>query len=109
MNLKQTPCAEELKRMFASLRDKNDHHVLWVCETGQVHIDKVEPGMDAQAFAQQRPSMRLRLKTYHRGAGYVGPKAAADDQFINKVYDCLMEHWPIAERRSHVAYLDRYC
>lgn len=109
MNLRKAPKLDDLKELFARRKDKNDHHVLWVCETGQVHLESLPAGVDPETFERSRPSMRLRLKTYNRGAGYVGRHAAADEHFIRRVYDCLLDHWPQVQQRRGVAYVDRYC
>ncbi|MNT61987.1 hypothetical protein D3C72_1996700 [compost metagenome] len=53
--------------------------------------------------------MRARLRTYHRGKGYVGKKAAADKEFIGRVYQTLQQEWPAARNKPEVAFIDRYC
>ena len=109
MNLNKQPSLDELARLFATRKDKQDSHILWVSETGDVHLDCLEAGTCEKEFEQRTPAMRARLRTYHRGRGYVGKKAAADREFIGRVYQTLQQTWGVARNRTEVAYIDRYC
>lgn len=109
MNLNQQPSIDELARLFAARKDKEGSHILWICESGEVHIDSLAPEIAEEEFVRRQPSMRARLRTYHRGKGYVGRKAAADRDFIGRVYRTLQQEWPSARSRREVSYIDRYC
>ncbi|MBD1554832.1 hypothetical protein [Pseudomonas typographi] len=108
MNLNNQPTVDDLARLFAGRRDTHDSHILWVCESGEVHVEALGPEACEHAFEKQRPSMRARLRTYRRGGGYVGKKAAADHDFLSRVLytlkrECLgLEH-------GAVKVVDRYC
>lgn len=109
MNLNDTFTPEDLARLFAQRKDTHDSHILWISESGEVHLDCLPAGMAEDEFQQRTPGMRARLRTYRRGKGYVGRKAAADRDFIGRVYRTLNEQWPLARDSREVRYLDRYC
>ncbi|WP_349572442.1 hypothetical protein [Azotobacter salinestris] len=100
---------EDLAQLFAQRRDKSESHILWVCEEGEVHLDRLPAGMEEEEFEKRTPAMRVRLRAYRRGKGYVGKKAAADREFIGRVHQTLTEHWRVARSKPGVHYLDRYC
>ncbi|GAB3390552.1 hypothetical protein [Azotobacter armeniacus] len=109
MNLNNTLSPDDLARLFAQHRDKDESHILWVSESGEVHLDCLPAGMVEEEFEKRIPNMRVRLRTYRRGKGYVGKKAAADRDFIGRVHQTLTEHWRVARSNPGVYYLDRYC
>lgn len=109
MNLNDQPTLDELAQLFAARKDKQESHILWISECGEVHLDSLAPEVDEKEFEQRTPSMRARLRTYHRGKGYVGKKAAADKEFIGRVYQTLQQEWPAARNKPEVAFIDRYC
>ena len=53
--------------------------------------------------------MRARLRTYRRGGGYVGRKAAADEEFLGRVLNTLSLEWPQARQADTVRLVDQYC
>ena len=109
MNLNNQPTIDELAQLFAACKDKHESHILWVSECGEVRIDGLAPEIGEDEFEKRTPNMRARLKTYRRGKGYVGKKAAADKDFIGRVYQTLQQEWPALRSKPEVAYIDRYC
>lgn len=109
MNLNNQHTPEDLAKLFAARKDKQESHILWIAENGEVHLDALAPELGEEEFEKRTPAMRARLKTYHRGKGYVGKKAAADKEFIGRVYRTLQQEWPAARNQPEVAYIDRYC
>ena len=109
MNLNQQPTIDELARLFASRKDSLDSHILWVCETGEVKIEPMTPHTAESEFEQSRPTMRARLRTYRRGAGYVGRKAAADHVFLGRLLHTLESQWPAVRQARGVRVVDQYC
>jgi hypothetical protein len=63
MNLNDNPSLDDLKQLFAGLKDKNHNHILWVCESGAVHVDRLPGGETPEQFEQRHPSLRIRFKT----------------------------------------------
>lgn len=109
MNLNNQPTIDELARLFASHQDNHDSHVLWVCTSGEVHIDCLAPHSQESEFEKARHNMRARLKMYRRGQGYVGKKAAADKDFIGRVLQTLSHEWQLMQDQSGVRLVDKYC
>ncbi|WP_416424738.1 hypothetical protein RAM80_02935 [Pseudomonas sp. App30] len=109
MNLNNQPTIEELAQLFASRKDTLDSHILWVCASGEVHIDAMARHAGEAEFEQSKPSMRARLRTYRRGQGYTGRKAAADREFLGRVLHTLEAQWPEARQAAQVQVIDRYC
>jgi hypothetical protein len=109
MNLNNQPTIDELARLFASHQDNHDSHVLWVCKSGEVHIDCLAPHSQESEFEKAHDSMRARLKMYRRGQGYVGKKAAADKDFIGRVLQTLSHEWQLLQNQPGVCLVDKYC
>ena len=109
MNLNNQPTIEELAQLFASKKDSLDSHILWVSDAGDVHIDRLATYAGEGEFEQRNPQMRARLKMYRRGQGYVGKKAAADENFIGQVLQTLTREWRSLDKTSEVRVVDSYC
>lgn len=108
MNLNQEPTVDQLAQLLATRKDRNDSHILWVCESGQVHVEGLGEHAEEAAFESTRPSMRARLRTYRRGLGYVGKKAAADRDFVSRVLHTLKQEWQAARQATGIHVIDRY-
>ena len=109
MNLNNQPTIDELARMFAAQKDKHDSHILWIAKSGQVHIDCLSPHAHEEEFDKNNQDLLARLKMYRRGQGYVGKKAAADRDFIGRVFDTLKNEWQSLQNKSEVRVIDRFC
>lgn len=108
MNLNQQPTIDDLAQLFSQHKDSLHNHILWVCESGEVRIDRLPADQPEQEFVSQRPNMRTRLRTYRRGQGYVGRRAAADRHFIGNVLNTLQHDWA-RPRTQKQELLDTYC
>lgn len=108
MNLNNQPTVDDLARLFAGRRDTHDSHILWVSESGEVHIEALGPQGCEVEFEKHRPNMRARLRTYRRGGGYVGKKAAADRDFLSRVLHTLKRECQGADH-GKVKVVDSYC
>ncbi len=109
MNLNNTLTPDDLAQLFSRHKDKDESHILWVSASGEVRLDRLPGGMAEEEFEKCVPTLRVRLKTYRRGNGYVGKKAAADRDFIGRVHRTLTEQWHVARGNPGVHYVDRYC
>lgn len=105
MNLNKQPTIDELAQLFASRKDSLDNHVLWISNEGDVHIEPLN--CQENEFGKRHPEMRARLRTYRRGHGYVGKKAAADKVFMNRVLQTLKNEWIETQHQSEVRMVDR--
>ncbi|SDG88141.1 hypothetical protein SAMN05216588_101292 [Pseudomonas flavescens] len=108
MNLNKQPTIDDLAQLFAKRKDSLDNHILWVCQSGEVRIDCLPSDQQEHEFVSQRPSLRTRLRTYRRGQGYVGRRAAADRDFLRSVLRTLEHEWTGQQARKD-RLLDRYC
>lgn len=109
MNLNNQPTIDQLARLFASQKDTLDSHILWVCDEGEVRLDRLSPHTHENEFEKEHPNMSTRLKMYRRGHGYVGKKAAADRDFIGTVLDTLQSEWPGPKKQQGVRVVERLC
>ncbi|HEY0286126.1 MAG TPA: hypothetical protein VGC62_03810 [Pseudomonas sp.] len=109
MNLNNQPTIDQLAQLFAARKDSLDSHILWVCEKGDVHMDRLGIFTAEQEFDQEHPHMRARLKMYRKGQGYVGKKAAADKDFLGRVLQTLSSEWGTAQREPGVRVIDKLC
>ena len=44
MNLNNQPSVNALAKLFATRKDSLDNHILWINETGDVHLDPLPCG-----------------------------------------------------------------
>lgn len=66
--------------------------------------------MDGIAFLsditgpERRDGLLFRLETWDAEGNHVGPKAAADDEWVNRIYECLKKNWPNPEHTTIETY-----
>lgn len=101
MNLDRNPTKQDLRALLARFDDTAGHHVLWVATNGEVAITplprtwppvEIQPGTPAD--------MRLRYETFLAGNGYVGLEAAQDEEWVDKLFDRLLEEWGKVREKS---------
>lgn len=105
MNLNSSPTKSQLEALIAACDDSAGHHVVWVDNTGNVHIDVVPQGLTPIGFEQSKPRMIMRYETFSCGTDYVGPSAAKDSKHVAEIFESLVSEWPVAQTRSKVTYL----
>ena len=88
MNLKNNPTIEELAALIRPLDDQNYSHKMWVDYDGDVHISIV-PENEEKIHAKSK----FRYECLDRGNGYVGPKAANDEEYVEKELEYLKRDW----------------
>ena len=93
MNLDKNPAAAQLAALYATCDDRNANHVLWVDEDGDVHITPVPKGLPPGQLAKQLPRLRFRYETAMAGNGYVGAKAADDEEYVSRMLAHLIRDW----------------
>jgi hypothetical protein len=104
MNLEKKPTIDELRALIGVCDDLAGHHVLWVAKNGDVHITRVPKNQTPPV----QPDMQLRYETFEAGNEYVGPKAAADDDWINELFEALTREWPRAKSEPVFEPIDRF-
>jgi hypothetical protein len=108
MNLNSNPTIDDLKALFAAANDMDGHHCLWVAASGDVMLDCVPQGLNPVGFEKSQPSMKVRYETFQIGNGYVGPKAAQDDAFMQRLFSSLMEQQGNLPSGDRVSYIDYF-
>ncbi|GFM87910.1 hypothetical protein PSCICO_33090 [Pseudomonas cichorii] len=100
MNINNHPTIDELARLFAVRKDTLDSHILWIANSGEVHIDPMSPCTAESEFQANHPEMLSSLKMFRRGQGYVGKKAAADTEFMASLLQNLKDEWQAAKKQQ---------
>lgn len=108
MNLNAAPTKAELRGMLELCNDRSAHHVLWVDKNGDVHVSPLPKDLTPAGFQQTQPSMQLRYETFEQGNEYVGPAAAADDEWVSRLFDSLRVAWPKIKDKKDVEYIDNF-
>ena len=67
--------------------DNSKYSQLRVSKDGRAHISYVVGAVDID-------NLCFRLETCSAGNSYIGPDAANDDEWIDKVFKVLQENWP---------------
>lgn len=105
MNLKQNPTKEQLKSLIASKNDKAGHHMIWVSFDGDVSIDMIPDDLSPNGFAKLLENrMQFRFETLHVDNDYVGPQAAKDQDWVDRVYTALIKNYESGVR----GYIDEF-
>jgi hypothetical protein len=97
MNMNEEPTKEQLQTLLASQDDDDGHHVVWVDESGKVHISVIPENSSPIDFQLSTPTMRLRYETLCIGNGFVGPQAAEDDLWVSNLFQALVSNWQTAK------------
>ncbi|AKT30462.1 hypothetical protein RYA05_19410 [Pseudomonas syringae pv. actinidiae] len=100
MNINKQPTIAELARLFAARKDTLDNHIVWIADSGEVHVDAMSPFTQESDFRDAHPQMRTALKMFRRGQGYVGKKAAADRTFMENTLQALQGEWQKTRRHA---------
>lgn len=93
MNMNHPATLDELARLFAARKDSLDCHMLWLSDSGEVHLDPMSPCSQETEFRETHPQLRACVKMFRRGQGYVGKKAAADPAYLEAVMNDLSAEW----------------
>jgi hypothetical protein len=108
MNLNINPAPEQLRELIRQCDDSAGNHVLWVKKSGDVELAQIPVGQPADGFEKTHPDLQIRFETFEAGNEYVGPEAAADDEWISELFDRLTASWTKAKGKAEVAYVDTY-
>jgi hypothetical protein len=108
MNLDNDPTIEQLQELTAKCDDQSAHHVMWVSESGDVFIDPIPPNGTPISFDESKPELKIRYETSERGNGYVGPAAAEDLAYMQRLLSLLTEKWQRLRDVEGRHYIDYY-
>ncbi|KPY13751.1 hypothetical protein ALQ74_04266 [Pseudomonas savastanoi pv. glycinea] len=101
MNINKQPTIDELARLFAVCKDTLDNHIVWIADSGEVHVDAMSPFTQEDEFRDAHPQMRTALKMFRRSQGYVGKKAAADRTYVENTLQALKGEWQKSRLQAH--------
>lgn len=94
MNLTNFPNREQLKTILAQCNDQTADHICWVDKTGEVQFSPLPSHLTPNGFElANKDTMKFRLETFVQNNGYVGKKAAADEQWVERLYKALTKLW----------------
>jgi hypothetical protein len=109
MNLNANPTPQQLRELIRRCDDNAGHHVLWVRNTGEVEISRIPDDQSPVGFRVADPEMQIQYEPFLAGNEYVGPEAAADEEWLSELFDSLLAEWSRAKGKPGVAYIDRLC
>jgi hypothetical protein len=100
MNLRENPTLEQFRALLASRDDSDYAYVLWVDSDGEVFLTPMQGTVPAM-WESYQTTLKFRFESFAAGTGYVGPEAAEDDEWVNRLYAALHREWQ-ADRRGHL-------
>lgn len=90
MNMNRNPTKNELQEILRKCDDDAAHHILWVSYDSEVQISPVPEDLTPVGWAEQNnDKIKWRNETWVRGNKYVGPDAADDDNWVDKLFSHL--------------------
>jgi hypothetical protein len=93
VNLADSPTRDQLATLVTQCNG-DAHHILWVGIDGEVHIDPLPRKITPAGFAEQKKlEVRFRLETFDKSDGHLGPVAAEDSVWMNRLYSILIGLW----------------
>lgn len=87
MNIKNIT-KKEFKNLIADADDSNTNQIR-INENGDIIMYSAIPG----TYKPDTKNYRLRSDAMHAGNGYAGVKASESDEYINTLYDNMIEAW----------------
>ncbi|MBY0457269.1 MAG: hypothetical protein K2V38_08030 [Gemmataceae bacterium] len=99
MNLNNAPTPDQLRELLVAGDDRNGRHVLWVDRAGEVRLSPLQDE-DAGGFDRHHPDVQMWLREFDPGEAFVGPRAAADQGWVEDLFFALTRNWPKASARS---------
>ena len=101
MNLNNNPTMDDLRDLLRPWDDRAAHHVLWADRTGEVHITPVEKKWPVpQPGPEVLDNTLVRFETFQAGNEYMGPDAAASDEWVTDAFNWLMRDWAAAKGKA---------
>lgn len=88
---------DEMKELIANGDDSHDNQIR-VTKSGQIYLSQDVVG------AEQVHDLQFRFETIDAGGDWIGPNAASDEKWINRLFTAAQKHWK--EKKS--TYIDSY-
>lgn len=106
MNLDRDPTVGQLRDLIQQGDDRAGHHVVWVKKNGEVVLSRIPKGQKPIWAEQEHPDMQMCTEVFRIGNEYVGPEAAADNEWVTELFNRLLLEWPQAKQGTEVVHLD---
>ncbi|MDH1012024.1 hypothetical protein N5J43_16785 [Pseudomonas nicosulfuronedens] len=88
---------QAVRDLIASVTDE-DHVQLRVTKSGKAYISTTD------VAAKNIDDLAFRLETWAAAGGWVGPDAAKDDEWVERIFNVIQENWP----NPKFSYIDIY-
>jgi hypothetical protein len=105
LNLNANPSVEQLRNLLARCDDRAGHHVLRVTRVGEVELTRL-PRTYPPPEVPNPPDVQLYYETFPAGKEYVGPEAAADEEWLSDLFASLEKEWRERRGKPDVACID---
>jgi lactoylglutathione lyase len=89
MNLNDRFTIDQLRELIKQADDHAGHHILWVRRNRDLELTRIPRDKTTTWFQRTHPDLLLRYEMFEIGKGYVGPDAAAGEEYLFKLYDSL--------------------
>ena len=94
MNLAQDATVDQLRDLVAHCKAEEENYSLWVDQEGEVHLTAIPHELTPATWASQnRDVIRFRFETFQAGEGYLGPEAASNENWMNRLFTSLIRLW----------------
>ena len=93
MNLNNKPSKYQLQALLHVCDDTAGHHILWVDHLGEVQVTMLADESPAQWSTIMDKKIRFRYQSYAMRNGYVGEKAASDEDYVSSLFERLLTDW----------------
>ncbi|WP_460952879.1 hypothetical protein [Spirosoma litoris] len=108
MNLNQNPTRDQLKLLLAECDNTRRSHLLYVKSDGDVRIKSFLNYRSYAEWVDDNPDdILLRFEHYDKGQNYVGPVAAQNEPWIERLYNALLDNWS-TKNLIYPDYIDFY-
>ena len=92
----QTLTLEEFRKLIASADDSRDNQIR-ITKDGKIYISEEIVG------AEDIEDLHSRYETYDAGNDYVGPNAAQDEAYVQRLYNEIKQDWD-SGRKGYINY-----
>lgn len=106
MNLKCNPSTNQLAALLGACDDKAAHHILWVSRSGDVNVTPLPYTLSPVGFERSIPDLLMRYETFQCGNDYVGAAAAADEEWVSRLFASLTARWAEHAGANRTFYID---
>lgn len=94
MNLTEESSVDQLRDLIATQDDNEANHILWVDQTGEVHLTSLPSHLTPASWAaENKDRIRFRFETFLQGDGFIGTDAANDVNWISRLFSSLVRLW----------------